>query len=106
MSLDVSLIENKETVFSTNITNNLVSMAIACGVYNACWYPDHINCKKAKHILPTLKLGLHNLKAQPEYHKKFTPLNRCGDYEDFIFWLEDYSKACEKYPEAKINVSR
>ena len=106
MSLDVCLKVKGEMVFNANITHNLGKMATACGVYYACWRPDEINCKRAKHILPMLKDGIFTLKANPEHYKKFNPSNGWGSYDNFVPWLEKYRNACEEYPEAKIRISR
>lgn len=106
MSLDVSLHDNRSEVYTANITHNLALMAEACGVYYACWRPDEIHCKKAKHILPMLKTAIIVLKAHPDFYKKFNPSNGWGSYEGLIDFLIQYSEACEKYPEAKIEISR
>ena len=106
MSLDVRLIQKGEEVYWSNITHNLGKMAQACGVYYACWRPEEINCKKAKHILPMLKAGIEVLKAEPKHYKKFDSPNGWGLYENFLPWLKNYAKACEENPEAKIEVSR
>ena len=106
MSLDVTLKLKRETVFDANITHNLGKMASACGVYYACWRPEEINCTKAKHILPMLKDGIEVMKNHPDFYKTFDSPNGWGLYIHFLPWLEKYADACEKYPEAKILVSR
>lgn len=106
MSLDVWLTVKRECVYEANITHNLGKMASACGVYYACWRPEEINCTRAKHILPMLKNGIEVLKADPDYYKKFDSPNGWGLYIHFLPWLERYAEACEKYPEAKIHISR
>ena len=93
-------------MFSSNITHNLGKMASACGVYYACWRPEEINCKKAKHILPMLKDAIEVLKENPNQYKKFDSPNGWGLYINFLPWLEEYARACEEYPEARIVVSR
>ena len=106
MSLDVYLKVKGETVFNSNITHNLGAMAGACGVYYACWRPEEINCKRARHILPMLQDGVNVLKKDKEHYKRFDCANGWGTYGDFLPWLEEYRDACEKYPDAKIRVSR
>ena len=106
MGLDVTLKLKREVVFDANITHNLGKMASACGVYYACWRPDEINCSKAKHILPMLKDGIEVMKSNPEFYKTFDSPNGWGLYIHFLPWLEKYADACEKYPDAKIWVSR
>lgn len=106
MSLDVYLWEKRDRVYEANITHNLGKMASACGVYYACWRPEEINCKKAKHILPMLEDGVKVLEADPEHYKKFDSPNGWGLYENFLPWLKRYKDACEEHPEAEIEVSR
>jgi hypothetical protein len=106
MGLDVWLTVKGKEVFWANITHNLNKMASACGVYYACWRPEEINCTKAKHILPMLKDGITVLKADREHYEKFNASNGWGLYEHFLPWLEEYAKACDEFPEARINISR
>jgi hypothetical protein len=81
-------------------------MAMACGVYYACWRPDEINARKAKHILPMLKEGVRLLKEHQAFYTQFNSPNGWGTYKNFLPWLERYAEACEKHPEAKIWISR
>ena len=107
MSLDVHLVLKGEgVVFSSNITHNLGKMASACGVYYACWRPEEIHCKKAKHILPMLEKGVELLQKYPEFYRTFDSPNGWGLYDNFLPWLIQYTNACKDYPEAKIEVSR
>ena len=106
MSLDVYLSHKGDIVYESNITHNLGKIASACGVYYACWRPDEINCKRAKHILPMLKDGIKNLRDDPDHYHKFDSPNGWGLYIHFLPWLEQYAEACENNPEAKIKVSR
>ena len=105
MSLDIDLIVDDEIVYTTNITHNLSEMAQACGVYWACWHPRDISCKKARHITPMLKTGLFLLREYPDFYKLFESPNKWGMYDDFFSWLETFTDACNKYPEAKLEVS-
>lgn len=106
MSLDVYLSEKRQRVFGANITHNLGPMAAACGVYFACWRPEEINCKKAKHIIPMLESGVKLLKQFPEFYKRFNPDNGWGSYDGFVPWLEEYLLACTQHPEATIYACR
>jgi len=107
MSLDVHLVLKGEgVVFSSNITHNLNKMAMACGVYYACWRPEEIHCKKAKHILPMLEKGVELLQDYPAFYRTFDSPNGWGLYDNFLPWLIQYTNACKDYPEAKIRVSR
>ena len=107
MSLDVRLkLKGEGYIYDANITHNLGKMASACGVYYACWRPEEINCKRAKHILPMLEGGVKNLENFPDFYRTFDSPNGWGTYVNFLPWLERYRDACREYPEAKIEVSR
>ena len=107
MSLAVHLVDkHKSLVFSANITHNLGNMASACGVYYACWRPEEINCKKAKHILPMLEDGVKLLETYPDFYRTFNSPNGWGSYDNFLLWLREYKDACKGNLEAKIEVSR
>jgi len=95
-----------ECVFDANITHNLSKMAKAAGIYEACWRPEEIKATKASDIIPILEKGLKDMKARPEYFKKFDSENGWGTYEDFLLWVELYLIACKEYPDANIEVSR
>lgn len=98
--------ESEETVFSSNITHNLNTMADKAGIYEACWRPEEIGCKLAKDIIPILEKGVKELKERPEFYKKFDSPNGWGLYIHFLPWVEEYLEACKTYPDAEISVSR
>jgi hypothetical protein len=93
-------------VYTANITHNLNRMAVAAGIYDACWRPENIKAEKAKDIIPLLEAGLTHLKKRPTHFEKFNASNGWGTYEQFVPWVERYLEACRKFPEAKIEVSR
>ncbi len=95
-----------ECVFTANITHNLGEMANAANIYHACWHPEEINATKASDILPLLEKGFEDMKARPDYFKKFDSPNGWGMYVDFLPWVEAYIIACKKYPNAIIKVNR
>lgn len=107
MSLDVYL-ESLEpvTVFDSNITHNLTEMADKVGLYYALWYPEEIGFEKAGDLIWVLKTGLHNLRKNPEQMKKLNPKNGWGNYDSFVCFVDDYLRACQKHPNAKIGISR
>lgn len=106
MSLDVTLTKVKETeIFEMNVTHNLVKMADAAGIYTVMWHPEKLNIKYAGEIIPTLKIGLKDLKERPEYFKTFNPNNGWGTYDIFVVDVEKYLKACEETPDAKVYTS-
>lgn len=95
-----------ETVFHANITHNLTHMARACGVYEACWYPEEINAIKAKDIIQILEDGYNRLVAKPDYYKTFDSDNGWGTYNDFVPWIKNYLDACIRFPDAIIEVDK
>lgn len=125
-----AVIEEKEwethTVFDANITHNLTDMARAAGIYEACWRPHRLKSNynipendhkaewafedsvetRAKDIIEILERGFEDMKARPEYFKKFDSENGWGTYKDFLPWVESYLKACRENPNAIIKVSR
>ena len=97
--------EQQEELYTGNITHNLSTMAIECGLYNALWGPEDIGAIYAKNIINIVKRGLEKLKADPEHYKKFSPANGWGRYESFVCFVEDYLEALETHPDAEIVVS-
>jgi len=107
MSLDVSLYRVEETcLYDANITHNLGEMATQAGIYYALWRPEEINISLAGDLVPLLKAGLFVLKNKQEYFESFNSDNGWGTYEHFVPFVENYLKACELYPDAKISISR
>jgi len=111
MSLDFSLVDptatyNADDLYWGNITHNLGKMAGKAGIYKALWRPEEIDATKASDIIPLLEKGLADLKARPEYFKKFDSPNGWGLYIHFVPFVEEVLNACKQYPEAKIDVSR
>lgn len=110
MSLDVYLDYycdgNDVEVFGANVTHNLGKMASGAGIYQACWRPEEIGATKASDIAPILAKGLEKLKADPGRFEAMNPANGWGSYEHFVLWVESYLAACQKFPNAKLRVSR
>ncbi len=101
-----TLTEKEDTVFDTNITHNLTTMADKAGIYYALWRPEEIQKEKAGELIELLEKGLSELKLNPEYFKQFNTSNGFGLYEHFIPFVEEYLEACKNYPESQIEVSR
>jgi hypothetical protein len=107
MSLDVYLTATvPTTVFDTNITHNLGTMAEEAGIYYHLWRPEEIGIRKAVQLIDPLKEALILMKSDPERFKRHDSPNGWGLYENFIPWIEKYLNACKQYPEADIGVSR
>jgi len=47
-----TFIDKEETLFDTNITHNLTTMADKAGIYYALWRPEEIQKEKASGIVP------------------------------------------------------
>lgn len=99
-------IEDKEEVFSANITHNLNKMADKAKTYYALWRPEEIGISKANQLIRFLENGINLLKSKPDYFKKFNPENGWGSYEGLIKFTEDYLKACSTYPDADVETWR
>jgi hypothetical protein len=98
--------EEKEEVYSANITHNLGKMAGEAGIYEALWRPEEIGKIKASEIIELLEKGLADLKARPEHFETFNSPNGWGMYEHFVPFVEKYLEACKEYPDAIIKASR
>lgn len=108
MSLDVYLalpVEDGD-VFWRNITHNVGPMAREAGVYLACWRPEEINVTYARDLIAPLREGLARLEAEPERFKQYNPSNGWGSYDGLVAFVRAYLKACECWPDAKVEVSR
>ncbi len=107
MSLTFSLDRVQATeVFSGNITHNLVRMAKEAYIYNVLWRPEEVGIETAAQVIPVLREGINHMKLRPDVYRAFNPKNGWGTYEDFVGWCEEVLKACEKFPDAKVRVSR
>ena len=92
--------------YDLNITHNLNKMAAAAGIYRIVWRPEENGIKFAKQLIKPLRIAILKMKKNPEKFKKFDAINGWGRYEDFVPWLEEYLKTCEKMPFARVSVSR
>jgi hypothetical protein len=135
MSLDFYLHykidRNRIEVFSRNITHNLNEMAGEAGLYIALWYPFKLKISTevlvgwfdvgndsledefenqvtvyAYELIDKLNEGLNELKLNPNHFIKFEAENSWGTYGAFVKFVEDVLSACEKYPNAIVEVSR
>lgn len=107
MSLDVELVEIRPvSVFDSNITHNLNSMAVEAGIYQHLWRPDEIGITKAKDLIGPLRDGLERLRAEPERFKLLNPSNGWGSYDGLVRFVAFYLESCEQHPDAEIRVSR
>lgn len=106
MSLDVYLMLDGERVYGANITHNLNTMASEAGCYEALWRPDEHGMEEAHQIVANLREGLLDLLSNPIHYKSFNPENGWWSYDGLVSFIVEYLKACNTYPNAKIEVSR
>lgn len=53
-----------------------------------------------------LRAGLARLEAEPATFQKYNAENGWGRYEHLVEFVRKYLEACERYPDAKVRVSR
>lgn len=95
-------------VWGRDITHNLTRMAEEAGIYEAMWRPveQAPPIVTAAEVLPLLKGGLAKLRSDPARFARFNPSNGWGNYDGLVEFVEEYIKACESFPTARIEVSR
>jgi hypothetical protein len=138
MSLDVGLYrikyvsydmvnfhEEKEQLYSANITHNLNVMAEQAGIYKALWRPyqlhkDYVYSEDYKiemafedlvtiiatDIIDVIEQGLDLLKNRPDYFSKFNSPNGWGTYVHFVQFVKKYLAALKQYPNSIVIVDR
>lgn len=113
MSLDIYLTAPKcptcghaDELYSSNVTHNLVPMAIEAGIYQCLWRPEEIGITKAAQLIEPLRAGLALMKYDPPRFEKHNPASGWGSYRRFVTWLKRYLAACEANPDADVSVSR
>jgi hypothetical protein len=101
----VAQVDNDDNVaFDANITGNLGKMADEAGIYECLWNPAPNS--RASELVATLEVGLIRLKLNPEYFKQFNPPNEWGSYESLVKFVEEYLRACKRYPNALVKISK
>lgn len=107
MSLDFTIYAQVPSrmgeVYSRNITHNLIHMADLAGLYDVLWHPVENGYRKAKDIIPRLRIGILLLKSDPERFKKFNPNNGWGTYEGLLDFAEAVLETCLEYPEGVLD---
>lgn len=112
MSLDLELhllcpqLGAEVRVYSCDITHNLGTMARAAGIYSFLWRPEELSITTADQLIAPLTVGLAELKADPAKFKKLDSPNGWGTYDQFVPFVEEYLKACTKYPNATVVADR
>jgi hypothetical protein len=93
-------------VYSANITHNLGEMAREAGIYMHLWRPDEIGVTTAAQLIEPLRDGLAKLQSDPSTFTKFNPGNGWGNYDGLVRFVAAYLAACERFPNATVEVSR
>lgn len=112
MSLDVTLtLYDTKThhgvdVYDGNITHNLNKMAVAAGIYEYLWRPESQGIATAEDLIDPLRKGLERLRGDSEYFEQFNATNGWGLHKDLVKFVADYLERCERFPTAKVSVSR
>lgn len=104
-NLDPSLYEVCEddgTVFSLNITHNLVEMAQEAGLYEALWRPEEIGVSTASDLIPKLENGLVTLIFEKERLLPFRPDNKWGSHDALLWFVRECLRAAQKFPSAEV----
>jgi hypothetical protein len=94
-----------DEVYTRNITHNLVPMAKAAGLYEACWHPEEIGVTKARDLAGLLRAGLVVLLCDPKRFKALNPANGWGDYDGLVAFVASYAVACAEWPDAEVSTS-
>jgi hypothetical protein len=121
----VNFHEEKEQLYSSNITHNLNVMAEQAGIYKALWRPyqlhkDYVHIEDynkemafedsvtiiASDIIDIIEQGLDLLKNRPDYFSKFNAENGWGKYVNFVPFVEKYLEALKQYPDSLVEVDR
>ena len=87
---------------SQNITHNVYRMWRLVGVYSALYESED---KLARDVLPALRKGVETMRAMLDDCRKLNPENGWGNADGALRWLEEWTASCEKYPNARIEVS-
>ena len=117
--------EEKEELYTANITHNLNVMAEQAGIYKALWRPyqlhkDYVHSEDYKiemafedsvtiiatDIIHIIEQGLDLLKNRPDYFSKFNAENGWGKYVNFVPFVEKYLNALKQYPDSLVEVDR
>ena len=106
MSLDVWLKVNGDEVFAANYTHNCNTMADAAGIYKHLWRPDEIGITKAQELIDPLYEGIKAMAIDPAKFEALNPENGWGSYKTFVPWVFEYWRACCRWPDADVSVSR
>lgn len=111
-------------VLHINITHNLGTMAskvplewhdgktgqyFNSDLYHIMWRPEEVFVDTVitlDMLTKPLELGLQYLLSHEKELSKYNPENGWGHYENFVYCLPMYIRACYKWPDAVLEVDR
>ena len=81
-------------------------MADEAGIYKHLWRPEEIGITHSRQLISPLRIGLFNLKADPDRFRVFNPENGWGSYETLVNFVEEYLTTCVENPDAEVHADR
>ena len=114
VSLDIYLVDKiyeeytheQECYWTGNITHNLNKMAMAISAYHYLWRPEEVGVVYAKDNIINLRQCIGYMYLNYDKLREMNPENGWGNVNNLIDFTTEYLKACEKNPEAIIEVCR
>ena len=104
MSLNFSLeVLRPVAVFTAGYTHNVTKMWIKAGVHHALYDSQG---KLAKDVIDDLRKGADLMRENPNDYVLLNPPNGWGDYYGALSVLCRILDACERNPDAVIEISR
>ena len=118
------LTEPTKEVLHIKITHNLNKMAskvplewtdtqtcqyFNSDLYHVLWRPEEVfvdTVISLEMLIKPLEIGLKYLLSHEKQLSKYNPENGYGHYENFVYCLPQYIRACYKWPNAILEVDR
>jgi hypothetical protein len=79
-------------------------------LYHLMWRPEEVFVNKKeielRDMTTPLEIGLKYLLSHEKQLSKYNPENGWGHYENFVYCLPQYIRACYKWPNAVLEISR
>lgn len=98
--------QHEEEIFDTNITHNLIPMAVEAHIYEVMWRPEENGIAKAYQMIEPLRNALELMATDPERFEKLTPSNKWGSRMGLMAAMQDLLNACVKHPDASVKADR
>ena len=118
-----TLTEPTNEVLWINITHNLGEMASKVPIsfhtanirkdtdlYHIMWRPEEVFTEKReiklKDVIEPLMIGFNYLISHEKELSEYNPKNGWGHYENFVYCIPQYIRACFKWPNAVLEIDR